>query len=504
MTPEIEETSQRLTALEREIAERDQTIARLEKIRRALIERSVRSGGGELRGYGLLENQVVLFEQVRRRTRELEELSAKLLAAKEEAEAAARVRTTFLTTMSHEIRTPLNGILGMAALLAGTELNAEQAEYARTIRICGSSLLDLINNILDFSKLESRGLERESLVFDPRDLIDNVGVMVADRIQSKGLTFVPRIGDGVPASVVGDPGRLRQVLLNLVGNAVKFTESGSITVDVEAVINATPRLAFRVTDSGVGISNDVAARLFQPFVQADPSTTRKFGGSGLGLAICRQIVERLGGEIGLDSVEGLGSAFWFWVPVELVDRADSARAERSDREAPCTEASARTAGKRTSAEGAERVVLPCRALLVEDNIVNQKVAVALLRRLGAEVDVAANGLQAVEACRQGAYDIVFMDCQMPVMDGYEAAATIRREEAGRSGGVRLPIIALTAHAMPGDRQKCVDAGMDDYVTKPVSSEDLVAALETWARRCCRSDPAGPEEPPGSAREALRR
>jgi signal transduction histidine kinase/ActR/RegA family two-component response regulator len=452
--------------LERELEEKDRTIARLEKIRRALIDRAVRSSGEDTKGYGVLESQVLLSAQVRRRTRELEELNQKLLLAKEEAEAAARARTTFLSTMSHEIRTPLNGILGMTTLLVGTELSPEQTGYAETIRTCGNSLLELINNILDFSKLDSRGLDPESVIFDPRDLITEVGLIVSERILAKRLTFTQRVDPEVPRFVLGDSGRVRQVLLNLVGNAVKFTQAGEIIVHLGTHIGDPLRLCFRVVDTGLGIPTEVIPQLFHPFVQADASTTRQFGGTGLGLAICRQIVELLGGEIGVESQAGDGSTFWFTVPAELPDEAALTRRREAERPA-------------------ERSALPIhpaagrRALVVEDNAVNQKVAVALLQRLGLRVDVAANGREGIEAIKKVGYDVVFMDCQMPVMDGYQAAAAIRAEE-GRSGTeTRHPIIALTAHAMPGDSQRCFDAGMDDYITKPIAFRDLAAMLEKW-------------------------
>jgi signal transduction histidine kinase/ActR/RegA family two-component response regulator len=464
---ESSDTSPRVAELERQLADREREIARLDKIRRALIDRAVRSTEADTGGaFGLLESQVVLSQQVRRRTRELEELNAKLIAAKEEAEAAARARTTFLSTMSHEIRTPLNGILGMTTLLIGTELSAEQEEYAETIRTCGSSLLELINDILDFSKLDSRGVVPESLIFDPRDLINDVSLMLSERVHAKGLAFLQQVEPAVPRLVVGDPGRLRQVLLNLAGNAVKFTEAGTVSVRL-GMDGGTPlRLRFRITDTGVGIPDEAIPKLFRPFVQADASTTRKFGGTGLGLAICRQIVELLGGEIGVESRVETGSTFWFTVGVEL----------------PAEEALARRKDLATKAKGqipVDQVAAGRRVLVVEDNAVNQKVAAALLHRMGARVDVAANGREAVEACEKVGYDLVFMDCQMPVMDGYQATAAIRDQEASRGGPARLPIIALTAHAMPGDSQRCLGAGMDDYITKPVSPGEMVAMLQKW-------------------------
>jgi signal transduction histidine kinase/ActR/RegA family two-component response regulator len=461
----------RVTELERTLVERDRAIARLEKIRSALIGRAVRSSGGDVKGYGLLESQVMLSTQVRRRTHQLEQLNEELRVARDAAEAAARARTTFLSTMSHEIRTPLNGILGMTTLLTGTRLSVEQAGYADTIRTCGNSLLELINDILDFTKLESRGLEAESLVYDPRDLINEVGLIVSDRVLAKGLRIHHRIDAEVPPLVVGDPGRLRQVLLNLVGNAVKFTRSGTVTLHLETHIDSPVRLCFRVVDTGVGIPSEALPRLFHPFVQADASTTRQFGGTGLGLAISRQLVELLGGEIGVESEVGRGSTFWFTVPVALPDAEEIAGRAIAARQSRASEAD------RRSASG-------CRVLVVEDNSVNQRVATALLKRMGATVDVAANGREAVDASERIDYDIILMDCQMPVMDGYQATGQIRARESNRPTEKRTPIVALTAHAMPGDSQRCLDAGMDDYITKPVSPKDLSTMLEKWARRGC--------------------
>jgi signal transduction histidine kinase/ActR/RegA family two-component response regulator len=474
---EPSDLSRNIAELERKLADREREITRLDKIRRALIDRSVRSTGGDTKGFGLLESQVALSQQVRRRTRELEELNVKLLAAKEEAEAAARARTTFLTTMSHEIRTPLNGILGMTTLLIGTPLSPEQAGYAETIRTCGNSLLELINDILDFSKLDSRGVEPESLIYDPRETINDVGLMLSDRVQAKGLAFLQQVEPEVPPLVVGDPGRLRQVLLNLAGNAVKFTEAGTVSVWLGTHLRPPLKLAIRVSDTGPGIPAQALPRLFHPFVQADASTTRKYGGTGLGLAICRQIVELLGGEIGVESRVGAGSTFWFTVGVELPDEEALARW--------------REASRAKDRLPANHTATGCRVLVVEDNAVNQKVAAALLGRMGARVDVAANGREAIDACEKIGYDIVFMDCQMPVMDGYQSSTLIRSQEASRGNGSRLPIVALTAHAMPGDSQRCLDAGMDDYITKPVSPNELASMLRKWVGRSPASTGAAP-------------
>ncbi len=462
--------SDRVRELELQLAERERTIARLEAARRALIERAIAGEGKKSSGFGLFESNVMLARQVRERTRELEEINERLRgeerelkAAKEAAESAARARATFLTTMSHEIRTPLNGILGMAALLADTPLNGEQLGHLETIETCGRTLLQLIGDILDFSKLESRGLEAESIPFAPRDVAAEALSIVMEKGRAKGLRLAADIDPEVPRALIGDPGRLRQVLLNLLANAVKFTAAGHVLlkVGVQPGEGDGVFLECAVEDTGPGIAAEVQERLFQPFVQADASTTRHFGGTGLGLAICRQIVEHLGGTIGVTSAPGRGSRFWFRMPyvlspAELVTQAARRRAFTLPR----------------SAEGK-------RVLVVEDNVVNQRVAQALLHKLGAEVDVADNGAAAVEAVAAQEYDVVFMDCQMPVMDGLEASLKIRAWEA-ETGHERVAIVALTAHAFADDRLQCAAAGMDDYLTKPVSREDLARMIDRWA------------------------
>jgi signal transduction histidine kinase len=426
---------------ERELHER---IKKLEKIRQKLIERSLRAAGQENQGYGLLESNVRLAEQVRIRTQELEE-------AKNEAEDSVRLRTAFLTTMSHEIRTPLNGILGMTTLLLGTKLDPEQTDFADTIRTCGNTLLDLINDILDFSRLDIGNIEPEQLTFDPRELIKETILIMHERVASKSLELVTEIGKNVPLLVVSDPARIKQVLINLIANAVKFTESGTITVRLEA---EGDHLCWSVEDTGIGIASDAQEKLFQPFVQEDASTSRRFGGTGLGLAICKQIVELLSGTICVKSFPGRGSCFTFRFPVQ------TARLE--DAPLPAKETTGTTAclhGKR--------------ALVVEDNTVNQRVAVAMLRSLGVVADVAAGGEEALDAVGTIDYDVVFMDCQMPGMDGYETTRRIRKD------GRQLPIIALTANAMPGDAERCRKAGMDDHVAKPVTREMLKSKLLYW-------------------------
>ncbi len=469
----------RIDELEALLRQRDAEVARLEKVRRALVERSLVEGANRKKGHELFESNVLLARQVMARTRELEQANELLRAeerelkkAKEAAEAAARARSTFLTTMSHEMRTPLNGVLGMTALLMDTDLSEEQGQHLETIDTCGRTLLQLINDILDFSKLDSHGLEAESLLFDPRGVVRDVVAIVKESAAAKGLGLDVDLDPDLPPAVLGDPARLRQVLLNLAANAVKFTPEGQVLLRLsgEPLHDGRLELWCCVDDSGIGISAEAQAQLFRPFVQADASTSRRFGGTGLGLAICRQVVEGLGGEIGVESEPGVGSRFWFHVPVRpaTADERDAAR---------CSARASRAAALPASA-GAKADARALHALVVEDNPVNQRVAVALLGKLGVTCDVASDGALALAALERASYDVIFMDCQMPVMDGYEASLRVREREA-RAGSPRTPIIALTAHAFASERQKCTDAGMDDFVSKPVSREQLATVLARW-------------------------
>lgn len=404
-----------------------------------------------------------LEREVDDRTREISEKNAALqrgnralVKAKEDAVRRARSRANFLASMSHEIRTPLNGVLGMLGLALEGDLDPEQRNRLEIALTAGQGLLGLLNDILDISKVEAGKLSLENIPFSVRNLIEECAVLHAQQARRKHIELLADIDGDLPEMFLGDPTRTRQILNNLLSNAIKFTEYGSVKVRASRVGG---NVKIDVIDTGIGMSKEGLHRIFSPFSQADTDTTRLYGGTGLGLTLCRQLIERMHGQILVDSEVGRGTHFTVTLPLPVY-------------ETPLAEPEPTAKREDSAAGGAAALTI----LLVEDNQVNQLVASSLLRKLGHSVDLAENGKRALQALENKTYDMVLMDCQMPVMDGYEATRQIRENPAWAT----LPVIAVTANVMQGDRENCLASGMNDYITKPYNRNDLKAVIERWA------------------------
>ncbi len=428
---------------------------------------------------GICQGRVWSFRDVTQQEKSRQEL----IGARNHALASAQAKSEFLANMSHEIRTPMNGILGMTALLLGTPLLPKQQHWARTVQTSAESLLTVINDILDFSKIEAGKMTLEAVDFSPHRMLGEIQDLLAPRAAEKGLTLTTSLTADLPTHLRGDPARLRQILVNLAGNALKFTERGQVAIEASVVRETESHVEMRlsVRDSGIGIPPERQQAIFDSFTQADGSVTRRYGGTGLGLAICVRLTNLMAGRIGVESEPGRGSTFWVMLTLEKVALNETVPAWEGAAEPP---------------QAAPEETLGLRVLLAEDNPINQEVACGFLELWGCTASVVSDGWQACLAARGTQFDLVLMDVQMPEMDGRQATANIRSREKGT--GKHLPIIAMTAHNMQGDREQCLACGMDDYIAKPVEPAALLAALKRWGRPSQTVPASAPRATPAPA------
>ena len=452
------DSSDRLQELERQLADQRERFKTTEMALVALIILLATLSG------------FVFARQINESNRRLHLALDEMRAAKEEAERASRTKTDFVSRMSHELRTPMNAILGFAQLLESETLIPDHRDYVGEINRAGSHLLELINKVLDLSKIEAGQMTIEHIAFDLRHTMKEVAALVSENAKNKGIELRFYTAPELPPRILSDPTRLRQVLINLIGNAEKFTQQGGIDIRIEPV-NDGAEIRFSVRDSGIGMDAVTLARLFQPFAQADESTTRKFGGTGLGLKISQDLVHAMGGNIQVESEPGIGSHFWFCIPADTPPADTPPESEREVIvDSPPVAAAEKTHSSPQPLHG--------HLLLVEDNRINQMVATRMLTKLGLTYDIANHGGESLERLAEHGYDLILMDMEMPEMDGPEATRQIRKMEAER-GLPRTPIIAMTANALHEDRSLCLASGMDDHISKPVEMTLLEQILRKW-------------------------